>query len=194
MKRKDPPALIVIDVQQGFDDPYWGQRNNPDAEKKIALLLSAWRKAKYPIIHFQHLSLESNSPLREDRPGHIFKPEAEPKDDELQMTKHVNSCFIGTKLEETLRIGKIQTVVLCGLTTDHCVSTTTRMAGNLGFTAYVVSDATATFGKSLPDGSLFEADLVHRVALASLHNEFAEVITAEQILSKFDLLGITISK
>src|ERR1700733_1644761 len=177
MKTNQTPALIVIDVQQGFDDPYWGERNNPDAEKKIAVLLSAWRKAKYPIIHFQHLSLESNSPLRKDRPGHAFKPEAEPEDSELIMTKHVNSCFIGTQLEETLRIGKLHTVVLCGLTTDHCVSTTTRMAGNLGFTAYVVSDATATFGKSLPDGTAFDADLVHRVALASLHKEFAEVMT-----------------
>jgi nicotinamidase-related amidase len=194
MKENDTPALIVIDVQQGFDDPYWGQRNNPDAEKQVALLLSAWRRAKYPIIHFQHLSLESNSPLREDRPGHVFKPEAEPGNGELIMTKHVNSCFIGTQLEETLRIGKIHRVVLCGLTTDHCVSTTTRMAGNLGFTTYVVSDATATFGKSLPDGTAFDADLVHRVALASLHNEFAEVLTAGQVLGKFGLLGITISK
>ncbi len=188
------PALILIDVQQGFDDPYWGERNNPQAEEKIVELLTAWRAAKYPIIHFQHLSLELDSPLRSDRPGHLFKPEVQPAVGEMQMTKHVNSCFIGTRLEETLREMQIDTLVLCGLTTDHCVSTTTRMAGNLGFTAFVVADATATFPKSLPDGTVFEPDLVHRVALASLHNEFAEVVTTAQILGKFDLLGITLTK
>ena len=190
----DRPALIVIDVQQGFDDPYWGRRNNPQAEEKIEQLLSAWRQAKHPIIHFQHLSLESNSPLRQDRPGHAFKPEAKPQKGESIMTKHVNSCFIGTDLEKTLREKNIQTVVLCGLTTDHCVSTTTRMAGKLGFTAYVAADATATFGKSLPDGTAFDAELVHQVALASLHKEFAEVMNVQQILNKFGLLGITVSK
>lgn len=33
-------ALMIIDVQKGFDDPGWGHRNNPDAEDNIALLLA----------------------------------------------------------------------------------------------------------------------------------------------------------
>jgi nicotinamidase-related amidase len=47
-------ALIVIDVQKGFDDPQWGPRNNPDAEKIIATLLSTWRETARPVFHVQH--------------------------------------------------------------------------------------------------------------------------------------------
>ncbi|WP_198038498.1 isochorismatase family protein [Photobacterium angustum] len=48
------PALIIIDVQKGFDDPYWGRRNNPEAESNITLLLSKWREKELPIVHIQH--------------------------------------------------------------------------------------------------------------------------------------------
>ena len=175
-------ALLLIDVQQGFDDPRWGARNNPSAEKRIADLLAAWRATDRPVIHVQHLSLEPQSPLRADAPGHAFKVEALPMVGEPVFRKHVNSAFIGTDLEVHLRANGIEALVIVGLTTDHCVSTTTRMAGNLGFTVTVVEDATATFERQGPDGDLYSADLVHRVSLASLHREFATIRSARDIL------------
>jgi nicotinamidase-related amidase len=177
-------ALIVIDVQKGFDDPSWGNRNNPHAESNIALLLSAWRKKDWPIIHIQHCSAEPDSPLRPDQPGNEFKEEALPLAGEQQFTKTVNSAFIGTKLEPYLRDERITNLVIVGLTTDHCVSTSTRMAGNLGFDVTLVSDATATFDRTGPDDVKYAADDIHRIHLASLDNEFCKVRSTEWVLNE----------
>ena len=177
-------ALIIIDVQKGFDDPSWGNRNNPDAEAKIELLLSAWRKNKRPVIHVQHCSVEPGSPLRSDLPGYEFKEEAKPIAGEKHFTKTVNSAFIGTDLEEYLRSCDIEELVIVGLTTDHCVSTTTRMAGNLGFKVRLVSDATATFDRRGEDGTQYLASDIHNIHLASLNGEFCAVRSAQQVLNE----------
>jgi nicotinamidase-related amidase len=91
----------------------------------------------------------------------------------------VNSAFIGTNLKELLDNEKITKLVIVGLTTDHCVSTTARMAGNFGFDTFLVSDATATFNKKGIDGQNFSAELIHETALASLNGEFATVVTTD---------------
>ena len=176
-------ALLVIDVQQGLDDPRYGARNNPDAERHIARLLAAWRATDRPVIHVQHLSLNAGSALRADSPGRAFKVEALPVTGEPVFRKHVNSAFIGTGLEEHLRSHGIEALVIAGLTTDHCVSSTVRMAANLGFDVTVVGDGTATFERRGPDGEHHSADVMHRVALASLHGEFATVRSAADVLA-----------
>ncbi len=73
-------------------------------------------------------------------------------------------------------------MVIVGITTDHCVSTTTRMAGNLGFSTFIISDATATFERIGPDGRHYSADEMHDTALASLNEEFAMVASTQQVL------------
>lgn len=175
-------ALLVVDVQRGLDDPSWGTRSNPDAETHVALLLEAWRSAGRLVVHVQHLSTEPHSPLRPDAPGCAIKPEAAPAEGEALFQKRVNSAFIGTGLEGFLRERGVTALVIAGLTTDHCVSTTTRMAANLGFETYLVGDATATFERTGPDGQHFTAEQMHAVALASLHGEFATVVRSDDVL------------
>lgn len=175
-------VLLIIDVQKGFDEPVWGSRNNPDAEQNIARLLAAWRKSGRPVVHVQHLSLLPESPLAAARAGSAIKDEAAPQEGELIFQKHVNSAFIGTDLEQQLRKRGYHTLVIVGLTTPHCVSTTTRMAGNLGFKTYLVSDATAAFEMSGHNGQTYSAEEIHAISLATLHAEFATVIETKTAL------------
>ena len=174
--------LLLVDFQEGLDEPRWGRRNNPRAEEVAAKLLAAWRGSGRPVVHVRHLSEEPNSPLRPGQPGSDLKAVVRPAAGEPVVEKSVNSAFIGTDLEERLRENGTRTVVVAGLTTDHCVSTTARMAGNLGFETYVVSDATATFDRVGPGGDPFTAEQVHEVSLASLHGEFATVANSREIL------------
>lgn len=174
----DRPALVLVDIQKGFDDiAYWGgQRNNHQAEEQAAGLLQLWRTMHLPVFHIQHCSTNPLSPLRETHPGNALKDLVKPAGDEPVIKKSVNSAFIGTDLQEQLHKKNISRLIIAGLTTDHCVSTTARMAGNLGFETFVVSDATATFCKKGLQGQLYPAELIHETALTSLHNEFAMVI------------------
>lgn len=181
-------ALLIIDVQQGFRDPFWGtDRNQPFAETNIARLLAAWRGSNAPVIFIQHASKNPASPLHPSHPGYAIQDAVAPQPDEPVLVKQVNSAFIGTDLEQRLRQAGVTDLVITGLTTNHCVSTTTRMAANLGFRVMLVSDATATFGRRGPDETWFSAETLHAIGLAELHEEFATVMTTEEVLDQLTL-------
>ncbi len=178
----DDAVLLLIDVQQAFNNPAWGARNNPDAESNIATLLAAWRAQNMPVCHVHHISKRPVSHFFFDKPGTTVKEEAAPIAGEPIFQKSVNSAFIGTELEAHLRANGATTLVLVGITTDHCVSTSARMASNFGFTTYVVSDATATFERTGPDGRHWTAEIMHDTALASLNKEFATIVSSSDVL------------
>jgi nicotinamidase-related amidase len=175
-------ALIVIDVQKGLAEPSLGKRNNPGAEANMARLLAAWRQRHWPVIHVRHCSLEADSPLRPELPGNAYKDEVAPLAGEKEFTKTVNSAFIGTGLEQYLRDNGILKLVIVGLTTDHCISASTRMASDLGFDVILVTDATAAFERRGYDGVHYSAEQVHRVNLVSLDGEFCSLRSSAQLL------------
>ena len=178
------PALILIDFQKAFDDEeYWGgTRNNRNAEENAKKLLDYWRANDLPLFHIQHCSVNPDARHGINSPGNKFMDILLPAEGETIIQKSVNSSFIGTDLKERLDQKGIDTLVIAGLTTDHCVSTTTRMAGNYGYDTYIVSDATATFGKKGIKGEIYDGETMHLTALAQLNREFATVVTAQQII------------
>lgn len=180
-------ALILIDLQTGFDSPFWGARNNPDAENNAARLLAHWRNAGGPLFHVRHLSTTKGSPLEAGTDGAAFKPLTQPQGIEPVIEKTVNSAFIGTDLEARLRTTGITDLVICGLTTPHCVSTTSRMAANLGFGVTLAHDACAAFVRNADMGwksgaAALTAQQIHDSAIAHLHGEFVTAETTAAII------------
>ncbi len=170
-----PPALMIVDVQKGFDRAdFWGPRNNPDCEANIAALLEHWSG---PRIFVRHDSTEPGSPLAPGQPGNDFKDVITGEPDVL-ITKHVNSCFYGEPdLHQWLQERGITELAICGITTNHCCETTARMAGNLGYDVQFVIDATHTFDR----GNLTADQLVEATA-TNLHGEFAAVVRTKDVL------------
>jgi nicotinamidase-related amidase len=184
------PALIVVDVQRAFDE--WEaagkRRNNPDAVARIADLLKAFRASGAPIFHIRHEGTKPNSSFLPSRTGYAVKDEAREAPGEWVIVKRVNSAFIGTDLEQRLRASGITTLVICGATTNHCVETTTRMAGNLGFDARLVRDATWTFDRIGPDGDAHSAEDIHAMTLSNLNGEFARIVTTNDVTASLQLV------
>ena len=177
-------ALLLVDYQQAFDDlGYWGARNNPDAEANAARVLAAFRAARLPIVHIVHDSTTPSSILAPGHPGNRQMSFALPFDGEPVIRKGVNSAFIGTDLEARLRALDVESLVIMGISTDHCVSTTTRMAANLGFAVTLVGDACFAFERRAMDGERFAAELVHKVELAILGAEFAAIASADAVVA-----------
>lgn len=95
----------------------------------------------------------------------------------------VNSAFIGTDLKVQLDKLNINTLVIVGITTNYCVSTTTRMAGDFGYETYLISDATATFDGIGINGEKYDSETIYLTTLATLNEEFATVWNFEKLIS-----------
>jgi nicotinamidase-related amidase len=182
------PALILVDVQKAFLEPnYPGlKRNNLGAEKTCGLILNKWRELKLPVFHVRHSSVNPDSKLHISKPGFSFNDYVSPIKGEPVLTKSVNSAFIGTNLEILLNDQNLETLIIVGMTTNHCISTTVRMSGNLGYKTYLISDSTAAYNTMGLDGQMIDCETIYKTSLASLNEEFATIISSEELL---DLLG-----
>jgi nicotinamidase-related amidase len=182
-------ALIMIDVQKGFERAdRWGRRDNPEAEANMERLQSAWLETGRPYVVVQHDSVQEGSTLAPSDPGHALKDFVKAGSASVHVHKSVNSAFYGTpNLDEWLRANDIDTVVICGITTNHCCETTARMAGNLGYRVIFPVDATHTFDQSASNGlSLTAEQLAIATAVSLDAGEFATVLTTNEVLASLE--------
>lgn len=172
-------ALIIVDLQLGFDDPRWGRRNNPACEANIARLLAHWRRHEQPVVFVRHDSTESESPLRPGTAGNQLRPQLTGSPD-LLVTKSVHSAFHGSPdLEAWLHRHGADEVVVTGVQTNMCRETTARLASDLGFSMTFALDATHTF--DLPGIS---ADELARATAATLAADFGRVALTSELLQE----------
>jgi nicotinamidase-related amidase len=177
-------ALLVIDVQQGFEDAaFWGRRDNPDAERNVAALVDTWQRTGRPVVVVQHAS-RTSPPLYDGTPGYALKPVVADVEPSLLVRKSVNSAFYGTPdLHDWLIRAGIGQLVLCGIQTNMCVETTARMAGNLGYDVLFPADAMHTFDLAGPDGTVLSAEELTRATVTTLHGGgFARVVPTADVV------------
>ena len=177
-------ALIVVDAQQGFDDPSWGVRNNPACDDNIAALVDDWSSHDRPLVYVRHDGTEEDSPLAPGTPGNELRDYLSRAEPHLLVSKQVNSAFHGSPDLHAWLLGQQAAgIVVCGITTNHCCETTVRVGANLGHDVLFPIDATFCHDRRHPDGTTLGADELTRATAASLHDEFANVTTTEEILA-----------
>ncbi|GGJ46019.1 cysteine hydrolase family protein [Streptomyces brasiliensis] len=190
MEIAENAALVVVDVQKGFDElDFWGPRNNPGADDNIAALIGTWQSTGRPVVFVRHDSPKPQSPLRPGYEGNEFKEYVQERrgkgaGGELFVTKTVNSAFLGAPdLGAWLKEQGIGQIVLAGIQTNMCVETTARMGGNLGYDVLVAYDATYTFDLAGPFGWRRSAEEIAQASAVSLHGGgFARVVTTEEVV------------
>jgi nicotinamidase-related amidase len=181
----DNSALIVIDVQLGFEDlGYMGKRNNPSADANIQALITQWEKKHRPIVVVQHNSQSMGSSLHPSKPGNALKPYVELAHRSLLVTKSVNSAFYDEPdLHKWLQTSGIKQIVIIGIQTNMCCETTARMGGNLGYNVIFVPDAMHTFDLEGPDGEVLTADELSRATVVNLYGGgFAKIASTRELL------------
>jgi nicotinamidase-related amidase len=179
----DRTLLLLVNVQKGVNSAEYGPRNNLQAEENIVKLLESWRQNQRPVCFAQHQSAQKSSPLKPGSKGAEPKEGISPRKGETVITKSANSAFVGTPLGKIVKTKRYTSIVVAGFCTNFCVDATARSAGDLGFTCYVVSDATATFDLVEANGKRLKAEDLHSITLASLGQEFARITHTQALLS-----------
>jgi len=175
-------AVIVVDMQLAFfDNKYSLGRAGLDATPlKAAIpgtirLVEDARAAGVPIIFTRYVyspGMVDFGPIRGVRAAERVAsnslgygteeiellPELGVLPDEIVIDKSRPSAFYGTRLEPVLTGMGIRNVVICGVTTNICVETTARDAGQRDYGTYVVRDAVAEFTQERNDHALFTID------------------------------------
>jgi nicotinamidase-related amidase len=152
-----------------------------EAPERIATLLADARANGVPVIHVHHDDPSPDSPFRKGQPGGAPMACATPRPDETILWKHGSSAFHGTGLDPHLRGLGVTELVVAGAVAAFCVTSTVRMASDLGYRVLLPQDALLGFDLPAHDGGRIDAATVQRVTLSILGADFARLTTVAEI-------------
>jgi nicotinamidase-related amidase len=188
-------ALVVIDVQESFRQrPIWAYGSNPDLVRQVERLVAAARERGDLVVWVLH-SEPGTGGLFDPDLGHVRLIDGlSPVDGEPTLVKTAHNAFTTTNLQQVLTQAGIQDLTVCGIRTEQCVETTTRVGADLGYRMTFVTDATLTFPiphRSVPETAtvaeiladprtLTNEEIVTRTEYA-LAGRFATIRTVDEV-------------
>ena len=193
---KGRTALVVIDMQRAFleDDGSLAQAGIDITGLKAAMegckrLLASARQAGVPVIHTRYVyrpdyadggilvnyimpQLREVDSLAAGTPDIEIVDELAPVDGETVIDKNRPSAFYATNIEPLLNGLGVDSLVVCGVTTNICVETTVRDASQRDYKVFVPKDATGELEQLRYDG-----------ALAGMAWVFAKIVDTDDVIS-----------
>lgn len=190
-------ALIIVDIQKSFEQrPNWAVVSNPEIIKQVNRLVDMARASGDMVVWVMHAEPGTGSAF-DPALGHVSLMDGvTPLPDEPVVTKTSANAFTTTNLQQMLTANGVRELVVCGIQTEQCVETTTRVGADLGFDLTFVTDATATFPiphrdapkqRSLDDiladpATLSTDEIISRTEYA-LAGRFATIMSVDEIVA-----------
>lgn len=177
-------ALLVIDFQK----EYFEGGKMPIPEGRPALdqarqLIAFADRSGIKVFHIQHVGANGGPLFAADGASVAFHQDILPQPHQEQVRKTTASSFASTDLHARLQGQGIKTLIICGLMTHMCVSTTARDARPLGYQVIVAADACATRDIEAWDGGIVGHAELHRAALTEISDSFGEILRTADILA-----------
>ncbi|MFC4019450.1 isochorismatase family protein [Micromonospora sp. GCM10011542] len=188
-------ALVVIDVQESFRQrTIWAHGSNPALVRQVERLVAAARSRGDLVVWVLHAEPGTGG-VFDPALGHVRLIEGlEPAAGEPTLVKTAHNAFTTTNLQQVLTLAGVHDLTVCGIRTEQCVETTTRVGADLGYRMTFVTDATLTFPiphRDLPETATVEqiladprtlsaADVVTRTEYA-LAGRFATIRTVDEV-------------
>lgn len=171
-------ALIVIDVQESFRArAEWEQIANPKIAEPVNRLVHLARTSGDLVIWVLHAEPGSQG-VFDPAEGHVrlLEEVERPTPGEPVLYKTSHNAFTTTNLHQLLTQAGVRELIVCGIRTEQCVETTTRIGSDLGYQVVFVTDATTTN----PYGGLSAEAIIERTE-AVLCDRFARIATVAEL-------------
>lgn len=188
-------ALVVIDVQESFRQrPIWAHGSNPDIVAQVNRLVLAARGRGDLVVWVLHAEPGTGG-VFDPALGHVRLIDGlAPAEGEPTLVKTSHNAFTTTNLQQLLTFAGVHDITVCGIRTEQCVETTTRVGADLGYRMTFVTDATMTFPiphRGLPETADLAEILAHPRTLSNeeivrrteyaLAGRFATVRTVDEV-------------